>query len=260
MTSEQFHAPGLLTRGLMVLWRLAAWGLAVVVLLAVVAGCVSQDPMPDRLTNPFPDEQIWAVAPLANASGTSLADGTVLADRLAYAIDADVAGISTIPVNRVLAAMEANDLEELTTLEQANVLARTLGVDGLILGEISAYDPYDPPKYGASLLLVLQDRPLGRMASFDPHELMRMHTDVAAPGAFRDDRPTAIKLHLDAAAADVRAAVQQYAQGRVDPDTALGWERYIKSMELFTQFASQRLVQELLDQERLRQARYQAGV
>ncbi len=258
MTSEQFRSPGPETRRLRLHYRLRVWRVASALLLAMTLGC-QPDPMPDRLISPFPDEQIWAVAPLGNASGTSVADGTVLADRLAQAIDADVPGIHTIPVNRVLSALAANGMTEPQTLEQANLLCRALGVDGLILGEISAYDPYDPPKYGVSLLLVLQDRPLGAMASFDPHELMRMHTDVAAPGAFRDDRPTAIKLHLDAAAADVRAAVKQYAEGRVDPDTALGWERYIKSMELFTQFASHRLVQELLDQERLRQARFQAG-
>ncbi len=242
----------------MVIWRLAAWGLVVVVLLAMTTGC-GPKPMPDRIISPFDADQIWAVAPLANSSGTSVLDGMELADRLANALDADVPGISTIPVNRVLTGMEAAGLASLDTLEQAGTLARTLGVDGLILGEISAYDPYDPPKYGVSLLLVLLDRPLGSMAGFDPHELMRMHTDVAAPGAFRDDRPTAVKLHLDAANADVRAAVKQYAEGRVDPDTALGWERYIKSMELFTQYASHELVRELLDQERLRQARFRAG-
>lgn len=257
MTSEQFHTRDTLRRSAVILGQLALWTCAVGVML-LICSC-TREKMPGKIVNPYLNEQVWAVAPFKNESGTTTANGITLADRLTQALDADVYGISTVPVNRVLSTMAERHIDSINNLQQAATLARQMGVDGIILGEISAYDPYDPPVYGVSLLLVQVNRPLGAMASFDPHDLMRMYTDVSLANTGANNGPTSVKLLLNAADGDVRAAVKQYAEGRSDPQTALGWERYIKSMELFTQFASHRLVSELLDRERLRVSRVSAG-
>ncbi|MCK4871940.1 MAG: hypothetical protein KAS72_04360 [Phycisphaerales bacterium] len=256
MTSAQFHVHRAAAHGKAVKRSLIIWALALSC-TAALPGC--RTPYPDKLVSPYLDEQVWAVAPLRNESGTSLADGIILADRLTHALDASVQGIYTVPVNRVLSAMTALDVSTIDSPEQALVLCRTMGIDGLVVGTVTAYDPYDPPVYGVNVTLYVTAQPAGSMGSFDPHkDLIGSHTDLTLRQVQAANQPTSASIHMNAAAEDVRAAVRFYAQGRCDPKTALGWERYLKSMELYTQFVSHRLVSELLDRERMRLSRIAA--
>jgi len=73
-------------------------------------------------------------------------------------------------------------------------------------------------------------------------------THTLAPVAFASE-------HLDGRNHEVQMAVQNYAAGRSDTVSALGWRRYLASMPLFAEFASNRLAERLIESERLRLAR-----
>ena len=90
------------------------------------------------------------MAPLLNESGSAHADGVRMADRLTERLNG-AAGVSTVPVNRVLAEMQRLGLAEVRTDAQARALRAGLGVDGLVAGTLTAFDPYDPPKVGLNL-------------------------------------------------------------------------------------------------------------
>ena len=140
-----------------VMWVLAA--------LTLVGGCSLLKPSPESqvLHSPYQTRRIWAVLPPRNESGSLTVNSVELADRLTEQIQ-KVEGIDALPVNRVLAAMQLMEVHEISTPGQARALLAALGADGLIVGTVTAYDPYDPPKIGLALELYTQP-------SVERHEL-----------------------------------------------------------------------------------------
>ncbi|BAM04981.1 hypothetical protein [Phycisphaera mikurensis] len=124
--------------------------LPLLVAAATLAGCTLGPRRAATLRAPWAGERTLAVAPLLNESGSVHADGVRLADRLTERLNG-AAGVTTVPVNRVLAAMERLGLAEVRTNEEAVALRDGLGVGGLVAGTITAFDPYDPPKLGLNL-------------------------------------------------------------------------------------------------------------
>jgi len=231
-------------------------GLAIIASFAV-SGCQKSDRLvhPVLLESPYDPargETLWAVAPLSNESGVSTLDASKVSDALAGAIG-QTRGMGALPVNRVLAAMAAKNIPSIRTPQDAKIVADALGVDGLIVGSVTAYDPYDPPKLGLNLALFLKDRP--EASGLDPKAMQGSYTEGASRQTTFAGRPIAsLSEYLDAANHEVLIDVKAFAQGRHDPDSALNWRRYTASMELFTEYAAYRCVRRLLEEERVRLA------
>lgn len=240
----------------------SARGGGMVLVAAVLAAAGCQGPSltpPEALVAPYSTAQgtpVWAVAPLANESGTSVADAGMVSDALVAKL-AEVRGLSALPLNRTLGAMRALRLDAIRSPAEARALAEALGVDGLVIGTITAYDPYEPPRLGLTLGLFTRDGRGGPQV--DPESLRTAASEraVTAPGA---DAQTVVSDYADAANHEVLMDLRRYAEGRHDPNSALGWRRYTASMELFTEFAAHRAVSRLLEQERLRLARSRGPV
>lgn len=197
-------------------------------------------------------EALWAVAPLGNESGVSTVDTALIADSLVAKLD-EVRGVACLPLNRTLAAMRALNLRAVRSPTDARALANALGVDALVVGNVTAFDPYDPPKLGLSLALFSRDRKPAE--PFDPMRLRSSYSDrdyTITSSQFADRPVATVNEHIDAANHEVLYAVKRYAEGRHDPDTALGWQRITKSMDLYTEFAAYFTVSRILEQERLR--------
>ncbi len=206
---------------------------------------------------------VWAVAPLRNESGVSVVDSLTVTDQLARQVHS-VEGLDVIPVNRTIAAMRALRMEDIYSPADARRLAEALGADAIIVGTMTAWDPYDPPKIGLSLALFAQDgspmlraarAPLATPASDTP-ETFALETsgrDMTIGGSEFSDEPIATASeHLDGANHGVQMLVKNYASGRHETVSALGWRRYLASMPLYTDFASYRLVGRLLEAEQRR--------
>lgn len=250
--------------------RAARWALVASAAVALT-GCESRPKtvMPRSLTAPAyfdpsrRDEPIWAVAPLRNESGVSLVDPLAVTDTLAGQVH-QVDGVNALPLNRTLAAMRALRMESIETLEDAATLLDALGADALIVGTITAWDPYNPPKIGMSLLLFVRGGsamagPAASLASAgdtpDPVILESSAIEVPVASASWTEGPASTaSSHLDAASNATRAMLQEYGEGRSETVSALGWRRYLASMPLYAEFACYRLVEQLLDAERRRLA------
>jgi hypothetical protein len=239
-------------------------------LLALGASCFSgcntsrETPLepPEVLVTPYDSrsgEVLWAVAPLANESGVSFADTGAVADALVSKID-EVRGIACLPLNRTIAAMRARGLSAIRSPADARAVANTLGVDGLIVGSVTAYDPYNPPKLGMKLALFSRESDGGPMA-FDPIKLQASYSDYnPRQQSMYESRPVAtLSEHLDGANHEVQMELRRYSVGRHEPDSALGWKKLLASMDLYTEFAAQVGVSRLLEQERLRFSQPTAG-
>jgi hypothetical protein len=200
---------------------------------------------------------LWAVVPLANESGTTIVDPLRVTDALTNRIT-ETRGLTALPVNRTIGAMRTLGLTQVTSVADARAIAKALGVDGVIVGSITGWDPYDPPKVGLSLALFARE---GRLRTgdqwLDPVALEMSFTDQAMlPAALIGQEPTTVVAgHLDAANHETLMEVRRYAEGRHDYDAALGWRRYTASMDLYTDFAAYWAIRGLLDEERLRLAR-----
>lgn len=232
---------------------------------ALAAGCsINPDNLhpPHVLAAPYDTVDgpvLWAVVPLANESGTSVAEPMAVTDALVARIT-ETRGLAAVPANRTIGAMRALGMTQVATVADARVLAKALGVDGIVVGSITAWDPYDPPKLGLSLALFAREGSLRTGGDWlDPVALEMAYTDQGltptTDAAVLQKPASVVAGHLDGANHETQMEVRRYAEGRHDYEAALGWRRYLASMDLYTDFAAYWAVRGLLDSERLRLAR-----
>lgn len=229
--------------------------------LVLLPGCASSLKAPQRLISPYDTtggDALWAVVPMRNMTGTTDIDPLDAADALVRAVE-EVEGITCLPVNRTIIAMRALGIESVETPANAEELARTLDVDGLVLGVVTAWDPYSPPKVGVHLLLYHRPGTGGSRTprAPSPERLQRAASDADMQEfqQFVREPVATSALLLDGRDHGVVAALQRYTVGRVDPNSPMGWQEYLASMRLFVQFAMHESTARLLDSEWGRLAR-----
>ena len=236
--------------------RVASLGLAA---LLILASCSSihrpYDFDPDELSAPYAAERelTWVVVPIRNESGVSVADELRLTDALVATLQ-EANGLTVLPLNRTLEAMRAAGLPQIDSAAHATHLARRMNADAVIVGALTAWDPYEPPKVGISLSLYARSDTMGvfDLSGLDPRQLAMASSD-RDPWDVRSDPSRAlssIALHIDGANGEVRAALERYASGRIDPNAATGWKGYLTVMRRFERFACFYASEALLRAER----------
>lgn len=243
--------------------------LAIMSAALAAGGCAGGDRLtaPRTLTSPYraiEGDLLWAVAPLRNESATSLVDPLMVSDAMVNRIQ-EVKGISALAMNRTLGAMRAIGLEQVDSPQAARRLAEALGADAIVVGTITAWDPYEPPEIGVTVTLyAVSDRmhAPSQRTQVDPRAMQAAASDdgLESTEMTSMDGPVAARgEHFDGANHEVQMLVRTYAEGRHESRSALGWRRYLASMPLFTEFACYTLVDRLLDVERIRLAQLAAG-
>ena len=226
-------------------------------LAALCLGACATTVAVERPTSPYEGRRVFAVAPLANESGSAHANGVRTADCVAAQLSL-ARGLDVVSLNRVLSGMQALGLSGVHNTDDAHRLREYLQVDGLVVGLITAYDPYDPPTLGLVLELYLGQRDGGGGGvNPDPYELARAPRPAGGPAAastVRDRGPvSAIAGHYLASDPDVATLLEAYAVERgPDGTSEMTRRRYRSSIDLYTEFVSYQLTARLLDAERLR--------
>lgn len=224
-------------------WRRRACVMAAAVLLA---GCESPPPeygREDIIFSPRYAPRSFAVAPAINLSGQRQPDALLQADLLFTELQ-QVRGITVVPVNRVVQAYAGLGIRQVESPEQAAEVCDAIGVDALIVPTITAFDPYDPPKLGASLQTFVR-KSRSREGQVNVRELGRDPTERVQSMPKNADFIQAAKL-FDAAAGTTRVRVSEYARGRVDPTSALGEREFYMSMDRYASFVWHELIEETL--------------
>jgi hypothetical protein len=237
--------------------RRAEVSLAVAAALAGSTGCSTshEDKLvaPTFVVAPYDTsrgEVLWAVVPLRNETGTSIVDTYAISDKLVAAAE-ETKGVRAVPLNRTIQAMQAMGLQTLQNPGEARALAQAMGVDAVLVGSVTSYDPYTPE---LGLAVALYARP-GAMAQsdqhpLDPRALAARPTDPNPALWPRAEGPVAVvSEHLDAKNNQVLLDLKSYAQGRMKGPSAMGWKRYTASMDLFSEFAAYHAVDGLIKQE-----------
>lgn len=228
-----------------------------------LTGCSTpQDTLtaPQITLSPYeaPGEVLWAVVPFANESGTTGFDPLVVSDKVVAAAE-QVRGIRCLPLNRTIEAMRALKMTSLNSPGDLATLARTLNVDGVLAGSITAYDPYEPT-LGISMILYAKPG-----SAVDGSTLSTALDAKALRGAIREEPPAAsrprdgvvasVSEHLDGKNHQVLMDVRAYADGRSRPTDALNWRRYVASMPLYEEFAASFAISRLMQSEWIRLGR-----
>lgn len=227
---------------------------------ALMPGC-GPKPTEQRLVAPYGQRQVWAVVPLRNESASRYADGYRTADELAVVFE-QVQGIDVLPVNRVIQAMQALEMDAVRSREDAIKLREVLGVDALVVGTVTSYEPYDPMRMG--LALDLYSAPVdGEQEALDIRGLSWTPTSDGAgmerQTLYRYDQPvTTVSAVLSAASPAVRERLDDFAFGR---GTSGNWGHdrrlYTLNMNLFSEFVSHEMASHLVWAEWNRFARNQ---
>ncbi len=250
---------------------LRAVTIALVLISGMMAGTGCSHPPPQYgverpILLPGHKRQVWAVAPAVNLSGQKAVDPILQADLLYQQLQ-QVQGLTIVPVNRVAEVLGSLRLEKIQSEQQAAIICDLLGCDGLIVPTVTAYDPYNPPKMGAALVLFVKPPQFARQASVNPRDLARQASpapNASLPGSGPATRPVMgygsgdgivqVVGMYDAQNGSIRAALLRYAQGRNDPLGPYSAKEYFVSMDRYCGFVYHVLIADLLDSPKLRRA------
>jgi hypothetical protein len=190
--------------------------------------------------------QIWAVAPAVNLSGQHAVEAILQAD-IVFSQLQQIDNLTVIPVNRVVEVFASLRIDQVQSPEQAALVCDLLGCDALVVPTVTFYDPYVPPKFGASLQLFGKPGWYIRPGNVDPRELARRASPPPGESVPQADFLQAVGM-FDAANGSTRDALYFYASGRHDPIGPLGAKEYVVSMDRFCGFAWFNLARDLIDQ------------
>jgi hypothetical protein len=225
---------------------------ALLAILAPLPGCGGPKPygVETELYLPAKKRQVWAVAPVINLSGQKDVDPLLQAD-LVFAQLQQVHGLTVIPVNRVVEVYAGLRMEKVQTPEQAALVCDLLGCDALVVPTVTEFDPYDPPKLGASVQVFRKPRGYARPDNVDPRDLARQASmqSESLPGPGSGQFVQAVGM-FDAANGSVRQKLEAYAAGRNDPNGPMGVKEYYISMDRYCGFVYSTLVNDVLRQIR----------
>ena len=205
-----------------------------------------------------PYSAVLAVAPFTNESGVPIPVNEIweVGDGVITAIN-ETRGWDAVPLNRTIQTMRQMGINSVPDLKTASALAQAMDVDAIVLGTITQWDPYDPPRFGANVILVASDE--ATLREFDPRTLQ---------GSTQERMPTSTSETLqcaqvvgvyDAAQHGTYESLKAYAAGRYD--ITGGFEPperyYLMVYSRYLEYATWRLVDGLRDQETTRLARTQ---
>ena len=228
--------------------------------------------MQTAVVNPAPNLPVVAVAPFRNLSAERAADGRRVA--LAYATELQqVPGFEVVPVGVVEVAMTASRLDPGDPTE-AVALAKLIGADAIVVGAVTDYSPYYPPRLGLKAAwygrdaaqfrpgpptnpharralgeAVEAETPVWKRAVRSTADLFRAQgpESCLTPGDLPAPLPYMSYVRLfDGADEDVVAALRDRRALSGDLRSG-GWEASLNRSEDFIRFCCRRSIREMLE-------------
>jgi hypothetical protein len=123
--------------------------IAVLFVLGLVSGCtlIPETRQQERIHNPFPQLNRIAVLPFFNQSSEPTVDTDLVAEKY-YAALQSVPGFEVLPIGVAKAQWMQYSLThgEPRTGAQFQQLAKQMGVEAIVVGSVTDYDAYYPPR------------------------------------------------------------------------------------------------------------------
>lgn len=225
---------------------------ALVAATGVSGGCASAHPGNNthQPHKPIPPRQVIVVAPVLNLSNSTEFDTLKVTDAVASEA-VGFPGIGVVPVNLVLAALAERGTTRVESPAEAVELARRFGAQATLVTAVTEYRPYDPPVVGLIMQwYAVPDAPL----SADGQTALRPDSNAcetaAALSVIQTGPQTQLQRVFDAAHEEVRDEVKSFARRRDGHLSPYGWQRYIKSQELYVRYCCWSLIRSILAVEK----------
>lgn len=225
-------------------------------IFASLTGCDSYSQVPRMYRNPYPQPKIFAVTIFRNLSGSEDIDVMAVTDAFyAELKNADARSFQVVPVNRVLAALADLGLSNVNHPADVAALAKVLEVDGIIVGAVTQYNPYFPPRLGMSVQLFLREKyeqsPAAKYVG--SKEMARAAVDFSFIVKHPVEPTNAVDRIIDARDDNVVKRLKKYIKSKRISAGPAGWKKYTTT-ENYPYFVSHEIVGELLARERDRLA------
>jgi len=226
------------------------------------AGCAHQQRQPARTELAVPPLVI-VVPPVLNLSNSADWDPLKVTDILAAELQA-FPNLVVVPVNRAAAALARQGKPTVQTPADALGLAREFNADATVVGAITDFEPYDPPRVG--LLLQWYEPALTPAGSSPansasppaqpPSSADASSRAQSAPGTAPAADETAdavgpllqVQRVVDASQRAVLDDVRAYAAERNGYASPLDWRVHTQSQELFLRYACRAVIRPMLEQ------------
>ncbi len=211
-------------------------------LIPVLAGCSFHSSKYMKYPeNPYPHVRAIAVAPfLSEGKGDGLEAAEVFANELAQ-----VPGIRVIRPGHVKDAV-LKDASQIANVQEALAVARKLGADAIIVGCVTDYDPYPPPRAGIAIQMFAEN-PTAENPGGDPtSEVLSGRPLAVAPG---EQRFLVISFErvFDAHQAATRDELRDYAESFTPEDRGFQGEGYFLGVyERYLHFCANVMIREIL--------------
>lgn len=206
-----------------------------------VTGCAQRHEPP-----PPPPPLVLVVAPVLNLSGSDEFDSLKVTDLLASEV-VGFEGVQAIPVNLTLAALARRGKASVDSPEEALELAREFSADATLVLAVTEYRPYEPPVIGLVMQWYYEPRRAGT-AGLDPVASSRSAQGPPVTLAAEARGPQFLQRQRVFNAADdtVKKELKRYAKHRDADDSPYGWQKYVKSQELYVRYASYSMIRTML--------------
>jgi hypothetical protein len=215
--------------------------------LALPAGCISIQPGGEKLFNSLNGIQTVVVAPMMNLCTSSDVDMLEVTNAFASELQ-QVEGLNVVPLGRVYQYLSANRMATVGSPEEARALAQVFKAQATIVGAVTEYDPYNPPRMGLAVQVytVGQVPPAVGSSGFDPVEASRS----AVPFPVTEEaanRPRDYINHIFSGRnKEVEDLARLYAARRKSDGTPYGWRRFLVDQREFQRLCSYGIIREMI--------------
>lgn len=211
-------------------------------LLPLLAGCSFHSSKYLKYPpNPYPHVRTIAVAPfLDEGKGNGLETAEIFANELAQ-----VPGVRVIRPGHVKDAV-LKDASRIANVQEALAAAKRLGADAILVGVVTDYDPYPPPRAGIAIQMFAEGTE-GRGGGGDPTAEVLSGRPLRVAPSERCHLVIAFERVFDAHQAATRAELRSYAESFTPEDRGFQDERYFLSVyERYLHFCANVMIRELL--------------
>jgi len=207
-------------------------------------GCVTTYEMKPR----HAELRTIAVAPFFNLSPQPDVNGRAIGSAFFSELQ-QVDGITVIPIGVVEALLQEKRLE-LERPEQARQVARLLGADALVVGAITDYDPYYPPRVGIALQVYTPN-------GTDPTQVLSLaqlarssHAPTGRSGS--TSKPPRLRLVriFDSSQPRVRDKVKRFAIHHSGTERPGQWRSFMRRSDDYLRFCCHEVVREVFGEPR----------
>lgn len=219
-------------------------------LMVWLTGCIAFEGGGEKLYNSLAGVQTVVVAPMMNLSTSANVDTVEVTKAFASELE-QVEGVNVVPLGRVYQYLSVNNMATVGSPEEARALAQVFKAQATLVGAVTEYDPYDPPRMGLSVqMYAVAGLPAASGSEgFDPVSSARS----AVPFPVTDDasgRPRdMVSRVFSGRDLEVKNLAKLYAKRRLSDNSPYGWRRFLVDQREYQRLCCYGVIREMLGEE-----------